>query len=270
MKLSRKVTTAVIATFALSGGVLLATSGPSKQTKAAGPHHNNGISVVGSFISATSVVSGSSVTGSPISIVPDVVPLSSVPHKMTLKEKYSKLKIKKVSLKRYAKRKVEIRKYPTKKARMIKRIDKWDSVKVIGKIKGDLGKKWVKVKLRKKKGYAKVKLLSKVCPDYLYKFYGPKLTRSKGVNAGPSGKETYYNLPMGGVISIMRNHGYNNKYWVRSDGCKMFGKYIMIAADQRIRPLGSHVKTSLGMGIVCDTGGFIYSNSHQIDIAVAW
>jgi 3D (Asp-Asp-Asp) domain-containing protein len=44
----------------------------------------------------------------------------------------------------------------------------------------------------------------------------------------------------------------------------------MIAADLSIRPRGSLVPTSLGMGIVCDTGTFIYTNPTQIDIAVAW
>lgn len=99
---------------------------------------------------------------------------------------------------------------------------------------------------------------------------GPKLTKSKGVNQGPSGKETYYNLPMGGVIKTMRRMGNNDKYWVREDGCKMLGDYIMIAANLKVRPRGSLVETSLGTGIVCDTGGFAKRNPKQIDIAVNW
>lgn len=46
----------------------------------------------------------------------------------------------------------------------------------------------------------------------------PHLTKSGGVFAGPSGKETYYNLPMGRCISIMRDMGYDVEsypYWVR-------------------------------------------------------
>ncbi|MBR0138068.1 MAG: hypothetical protein IJM15_06620 [Erysipelotrichaceae bacterium] len=107
--------------------------------------------------------------------------------------------------------------------------------------------------------------------DYIYD--GRKLTRTNGTIYGPSGKETYYNLPMGGVIRIMRRLGYTEEkypYWIREDGCKMFGDYIMIAADLKIRPRGSLVMTSLGMGIVCDTGAFIKKNPHQIDIAVNW
>ena len=87
---------------------------------------------------------------------------------------------------------------------------------------------------------------------------------------GPSGKETYYNLPMSGVVNIMRSMGNKDLYWVRADGCKMLGRYIMVAADLRVHPRGSLVETSLGTGIVCDTGEFALSNPYQIDIAVAW
>lgn len=102
---------------------------------------------------------------------------------------------------------------------------------------------------------------------------GPILTPSAGTVMGPSGKETYYNLDMSGVISIMRNLGYTTEkypYWIREDGCKMFGDYIIVAADLNIRPRGTIVPTSLGMGIVCDTGGFAYNNSTQLDIATTW
>ena len=96
------------------------------------------------------------------------------------------------------------------------------------------------------------------------------LTPAKGVNQGPSGKETYYNLPMEGVISIMRSMGNTDKYWIREDGCKMLGDYIMVAAHLDIHPRGSLVETSLGTGIVCDTGTFAYGNANQIDIATNW
>lgn len=102
---------------------------------------------------------------------------------------------------------------------------------------------------------------------------GPILTPSAGTVMGPSGKETYYNLDMSGVVSIMRNLGYDSKsypYWVRDDGCKMLGDYIILAADLSTRPRGTILPTSLGMGIVCDTGGFAYSNPTQLDIATQW
>lgn len=102
---------------------------------------------------------------------------------------------------------------------------------------------------------------------------GAVLTRSAGTVIGPSGKETYYNLDMSGVVSIMRNLGYdstNYPYWVRSDGCKMLGDYIMCAANLNVHPRGTLVQSSLGMCIVCDTGGFAYSNTTQLDIATTW
>ena len=99
---------------------------------------------------------------------------------------------------------------------------------------------------------------------------GSRLTAGSGVNYGPSGKETYYNLDMTGVIYMMRCLGNTDEYWVRSDGCKMLGNYIMIAANLSIHPRGSLVQTSLGTGIVCDTGSFSEEDPNQIDIAVTW
>lgn len=99
---------------------------------------------------------------------------------------------------------------------------------------------------------------------------GQRLTPTLGTINGPSGKETYYNLNMSGVIAIMRRMGNTDPYWVREDGCKMLGPYIMVAAHLGLRPRGSLVETSLGTGIVCDTGGFALTNPYQIDIAVNW
>lgn len=104
-------------------------------------------------------------------------------------------------------------------------------------------------------------------------YSGSKLTRSRGSIQGPSGKETYYNLNMNGVVSIMRRMGFSESeypYNVRADGVKCLGPYVMVAAHLGKRPRGSKVQTSLGTGIVCDTGGFASSNPTQIDIATAW
>ncbi|HCK87493.1 MAG TPA: hypothetical protein DHW39_01655 [Erysipelotrichaceae bacterium] len=105
---------------------------------------------------------------------------------------------------------------------------------------------------------------------YIGTWDGRKLTRSNGTIMGPSGKETYYNLRMNYVVELMHDAGFQGEYWVRSDGVKMFGDYVMVAADFSIRPKGTILPTSLGMGIVCDTGTFIYTNRYQIDIAVNW
>lgn len=94
-----------------------------------------------------------------------------------------------------------------------------------------------------------------------------------GVCVGPSGKETYYNLPMDGVVRIMRNKGYSEEeypYWIRDDGVKMFGNYVMVAADLDIRPKGTILECSLGTAMVVDTGDFAKTNHTQLDIATSW
>ena len=99
---------------------------------------------------------------------------------------------------------------------------------------------------------------------------GDVLTASKGVNYGPSGKETYYNLNMSGVIDIAKSQGIEGEYWVREDGVKMYGDYVIVAANLDTHPRGSTVETSLGTGIVLDTGGFAASDPTQVDIATDW
>ena len=97
------------------------------------------------------------------------------------------------------------------------------------------------------------------------------LTKSGGVYYGPSGKETYYNLNMNGVVSNAQNMGIEGEYWVREDGCKMYGDYIICAADLNVHPRGSLVESSLGTCIVLDTGGFATNGSGvALDIAVDW
>lgn len=99
---------------------------------------------------------------------------------------------------------------------------------------------------------------------------GSVLNRYNGVNVGPSGKETYYNLNMNKIVAAMKRLGVNSEYWVRDDGVKMYGDYIMCAADLSVYPRGSIVETSLGTGIVCDTGAFVENGGIALDIATAW
>lgn len=99
---------------------------------------------------------------------------------------------------------------------------------------------------------------------------GSILTASSGVNYYGSQRETYYNLDMSGCVNIMRSIGNTDEYWVREDGVKMLGSYIMCAANLNVHPRGSLVETSLGTAIVVDTGGFADSDPYQIDIAVTW
>lgn len=102
---------------------------------------------------------------------------------------------------------------------------------------------------------------------------GPVLTARTGTIQGPLGKETYYNLPMQGVVRTMRGLGFSESefpYWVRDDGVKMFGNYVMCACNLSVHPRGSLIETSLGAGICVDTGGFAKHNPTQIDIATNW
>ena len=71
----------------------------------------------------------------------------------------------------------------------------------------------------------------------------------------------------------MRNMGYTVEeypYYIREDGAKMLGKYVMCAADISWRPKGTILETSLGMAIVVDTGTFRYSDSNMLDMCVDW
>lgn len=85
-------------------------------------------------------------------------------------------------------------------------------------------------------------------------------------------KETWYNLDMSGIVRRMRDRGYSVEeypYWVKPDTReKMLGDYIMVAADLSIYKRGTIVNTSLGPGIVCDTGKDI--KGQRFDLAVDW
>lgn len=96
---------------------------------------------------------------------------------------------------------------------------------------------------------------------------GSVLTPDKGVNQWNGITETYYNLDMSGVVDWMHSLGYDYDYWVRSDGVKMFGNYVMVAADYGWLPKGSIVECSLGTAIVCDTG---LGGWYWLDVAVDW
>lgn len=96
------------------------------------------------------------------------------------------------------------------------------------------------------------------------------LTQAGGVYWYGDQKETWYNLPMEGVIAQAQNNGIYGEYWVRDDGVKMYGDYIILACNRSVHPMGSLVETSLGTGISLDTGAFASANPTQVDIAVDW
>lgn len=103
--------------------------------------------------------------------------------------------------------------------------------------------------------------------------YDNRITKERGGYMGESGRETYYNLNMSNCVAFMRELGYdetNYPYWVRDDGAKMLGLYVMCAANWKIRPKGTIIPTSLGDAIVVDTGEFVKDYPNGIDLAVDW
>lgn len=96
------------------------------------------------------------------------------------------------------------------------------------------------------------------------------LNAQNGHIDGPTGDETFYNLPMDEIVARMHRMGVEGDYWVREDGVKMLGNYVMVAANLKTHPRGSIVETSLGTGIVCDTGGFAKEHPKRLDIATNW
>lgn len=91
---------------------------------------------------------------------------------------------------------------------------------------------------------------------------GGVLTPSGGVNMFNGRKETYYNLDMSGVVANAKNMGIEGDYWVRGDGVKMYGNYIIVAAQM---DKGTIIETSLGTGIVLD-----WCQAGTIDLATIW
>ena len=93
------------------------------------------------------------------------------------------------------------------------------------------------------------------------------LTKSAGTVTWPSGKETYYNLPMNWVVDSLRRKWFDGEFWVRADGVKMYGKHVMVAAPKGKYKTWEIIPTTLWAGIVCDTGAMKWN---RIDIAVNW
>ncbi len=107
------------------------------------------------------------------------------------------------------------------------------------------------------------------------------LTRSRGRNRYTVRKadgriverqETYYDLPMRGVMAIAaRECGVEAYYAVREDGVKVDAEgYVLVAANLTRYPRCSVVETSLGLGRVYDTGTFADTNPEQFDLATDW
>lgn len=96
------------------------------------------------------------------------------------------------------------------------------------------------------------------------------LTKKGGVNYYDGHKETWYNLNMKRIVKKAKDKGVPGDYWVSEKGLKMYGDFVIVAADFETHPYGSLVETSLGTGIVLDTGAFAETNKSQIDLATGW
>lgn len=102
-------------------------------------------------------------------------------------------------------------------------------------------------------------------------YNGQVLSASAGRVASPAGgTESYYDLEMSQVVANANAQGISGSYWVRADGVKMLGDYVMVAANRNVHPQGSIVQTTLGKGIVVDSGTFSISSPQDLDIAVNW
>ncbi|MBR2830796.1 G5 domain-containing protein [Candidatus Saccharibacteria bacterium] len=85
-------------------------------------------------------------------------------------------------------------------------------------------------------------------------------------------QETYYDLPMQGVMNLTAETcGTEAYYTVREDGVKVDAEgYVLVAANLLRYPRCSVVETSLGLGKVYDTGTFAETNPEQFDLATDW
>jgi uncharacterized protein YabE (DUF348 family) len=98
------------------------------------------------------------------------------------------------------------------------------------------------------------------------------LTRSKGAgiftdSQGVAHRETYYDLPMNVVMGACGG----GDYTIRSDGAKIDKDgYILVAAHLGRYPRCSVVETSMGLGKVYDTGGFVARYPDGFDLATDW
>ena len=111
---------------------------------------------------------------------------------------------------------------------------------------------------------------SSTCLALAVKKYGAENVVALSIYYGQKHNKVYYNLDMAVIVDKMHSLGYAAEYWVRPDGVKMFGPFVMVAAGYDVHPLGSLVETSVGTAMVVDTGGFAKTDPYLIDIATVW
>lgn len=88
------------------------------------------------------------------------------------------------------------------------------------------------------------------------------------INTETGFTEKYYNLPMKKVIERAdKAMGESNLYWIREDGVKMYGYWVICASHPSIDRF-TIIDTSLGEGIVLDRHQV--DDPNLIDIATTW
>lgn len=81
-------------------------------------------------------------------------------------------------------------------------------------------------------------------------------------------KETWYDLPMDRVVARTDAAiGMTDLYWVREDGVKMYGFWVIVAAHPSVTRY-TFVETSLGQGVVLDN--HTVNDPNLYDIATNW
>ncbi|MBR6289235.1 MAG: SH3 domain-containing protein [Acholeplasmatales bacterium] len=169
---------------------------------------------------------------------------------------------------------LNVRENPDIKSDIITTLNTNDEVHVIGELEDEDYEDWVQIEIDGDPAYVAARYLSKEQLEQEYAkgtWNGTALDANLGRVYGPNGYETYYNLNMKNIVNELSSMGVDGNYWVREDGVKMYGDYVMIAADLNKYPKGTLLETSVGIGIVCDTGEFVTNGSGvEIDVAVEW
>lgn len=102
---------------------------------------------------------------------------------------------------------------------------------------------------------------------YLTILLAAVLTARAGTITFNGHKETWYNLPMNRCVTRAQKMGIPAEMWIREDGVKMFGPWVIVAAHPS-KTRYTRIQTSLGEGIILDY--HTTNDTELIDIAVDW
>lgn len=97
------------------------------------------------------------------------------------------------------------------------------------------------------------------------------LTAKLGTIQNGVNKETWYDLNMSKVVERADAfYGLHDVYAVRDDGVKTYNGFVIVATNYETYPYGTVIPTSLGLGLVLDTGEFAKESKNIVDIATNW